>query len=435
MQSYKNMLPLRKLRDNMNKSILAAVLTVAACAPLCAQEYTATWLVDGAKEKEQYRSHVSLECLKSSSSVVYATNGTDLILTAMRLNKTSGAPGNDYRTTGNNAAVLADAGSKILMEMCDVNSHTAQADGITATGSGTVITVREGSVSATRSESAGMTAINDGVIAVSGTTVNTFSNQCPSYYAANGGTVAVKDGKGENKGQASPLFYAASKGTITADKCRMFANSWAIATIDDGQLTLTANELTANSVSGFLMHGVGNSNSGNARLILEKNTVSVTDGPLFLVTNTNADISVNSNKLSISSHELMSVRADDWGVKGQNGGHAVLHVANQSLQGNITVDSISSLTLDLGKGGKLTGSINNVENREAQVRVVLGAGSSWTVKSDCYISSIEFAQPVDKALKQIKGKFNVYYNPQDPANAPLEGKEYKTSGGKLLPWK
>lgn len=237
----------------MNKSFLAAILTAVTCAPLCAQEYSATWYVDGAREKEQYRSHVSLECLKSDASVVYATGGVDLILTAMRLNKTSGAAVDEYRSTGHNSAVLVDGASKVLIEMCDINSHISQADGIVAKGDGTVVTIQEGTVSATRSESAGINALDGAVYAVNGTTVKTFSSQSPSYYAASGGVIAIQDGKGENSGSASPLFYVAPKGSITASKCRMFANSWAIATVDGGQVMLTGNELTSGSVCGFLM--------------------------------------------------------------------------------------------------------------------------------------------------------------------------------------
>ena len=44
-------------------------------------------------------------------------------------------------------------------------------------------------------------------------------------------------------------------------------------------------------------------------------------------------------------------------------------------------------------------------------------------------------QPVEKAVKSLKGKHTIYYDPSDPANAPLGGKEYKTGGGRLCPLK
>ena len=131
--------------------------------------------------------------------------------------------------------------------------------------------------------------------------------------------------------------------------------------------------------------------------------------------------------------ELMSVRADYWGTKGANGGHASLILKKQTVSGDIKVDSISSLELKLQKGARLTGRINQTENRCAQVRVKIESGAVWTVKGESYLTSIEFTKPIKKGLKQLKGKHVIYYDPDDAANAPLGGREYKTGGGKLCP--
>ena len=119
----------------------------------------------------------------------------------------------------------------------------------------------------------------------------------------------------------------------------------------------------------------------------------------------------------------------------RSGGHATLEVEKQALSGDIFVDSISSLELKLNKGGKLNGQINDKENRCAVVNVHMGKGSSWTSKGESYVTSIVFEQPLAKGLKQLKGKHIIYYDPADPANAPLEGKEHKTGGGVLRPLK
>ena len=54
-------------------------------------DYKGTYYVDGNVEKDQYRSHISLESLAPGASTVYATNGVHLVLTRMRINKTSGS--------------------------------------------------------------------------------------------------------------------------------------------------------------------------------------------------------------------------------------------------------------------------------------------------------------------------------------------------------
>ena len=160
----------------------AWVLLTAAVAS-GQSSYRATFLVDGATEKKDvYRSHTSLESFESGASVVYATAGADLTLTRMRLNKTSGSSIDpDRRETGRNSVVLADGGSKLLLEYCDVNSHTAQADGLSASGDGTVVMVEEGNFNITRATSTAVNATNHSKITVHKSNVYTYSNQSPSF--------------------------------------------------------------------------------------------------------------------------------------------------------------------------------------------------------------------------------------------------------------
>ena len=75
-------------------------------------------------------------------------------LTKVRLNKTSGTVNDPtHRETGLNAAILVEGGSKVTMEQCQVNSHTAMADGLTAKGQDTRVDVTEGEWQSTRNGS------------------------------------------------------------------------------------------------------------------------------------------------------------------------------------------------------------------------------------------------------------------------------------------
>lgn len=419
----------------MFKRFFPIFLMVLGLADASAQgQFSATWFVDGAKVKNENRSHTTLEAMEQGSSVIYATNGVDLILTKLRMNKTSGSiVDEDRRQTGRNSALLADGGSKVLMEVCDLTSHTPQADGITSSGEGTRVIVQEGTITINRAGSAAVSAIHGGDVVVQETAVNTAGNQSPAFIALDGGSIDVTGAFGLTAGQASPLFH--SDGKVVATKCRMNAARWTIGNVEDGQLMLVKNEVKSGGISGFLLYSTKDA-AVESMLNLADNKISVGEGPVFLVTNNNnAHISVKGNSISCKSNILMEVRADDWGTKGQNGGHAHLWVDKQSLSGKIFVDSISTLEVGLRKGAKLNGQINDKENRCAQVSVHIGTGSSWTSKGESYLTSITFEQPLAKGLKQLKGNHTIYYDPQDPANAPLEGKEHKTGGGVLRPLK
>ena len=413
-------------------SIAWAVMTVSALFGQAS--YRATFYVDGAKEKEQNRSHTSLESVEPNASVVYATGGVELYLTHMRLSKTSGSISDaNRRETGRNSVILADDGSHVWMDFCDVNSHTQQADGISASGDGTVINIQKGTVNISRPGSAAVNATNKSKINVQELTVNVYSNQSPFFYAGNDGRVEITGATGESSGQASPLFYAAA-GTIKAEKCRMHAAKWCVGCIDGGLLELTSNDLKSNSLCGFLVHGAGDVRS-NGKLILNNNTITVSDGPLIFITNAGGEITLSKNKISCKSDEIISVKGDEWGIKNNNQGDAKINLMKQTLNGDVYVDSISTLSLILEKGAKLNGCITGKESPRRDVNVSVKKGSTWSLKGDCYISSITFEQPLEKGLKQIKGKHVIYYDPDNALCRNLGGKEYKTGGGKLVPIK
>ena len=47
-----------------------------------------------------------------------------------------------------------------------------------------------------------------------------------------------------------------------------------------------------------------------------------------------------------------------WGTAGKNGGQVELTAANQTLNGDIVVDTISTLNMTLSEGSNFTGTIN-----------------------------------------------------------------------------
>ena len=393
--------------------------------------YKATYYADGNVEKEQYRSNATIESVSSESSAMYATNGVKLNVAHLHINKTIGVTTNtSRRENGVNSAVLIDGGSTVRMDFCDANSHSAGSDCVTALGEGTKVTVYQGVYKTSRSGCAVFNAGGGASMSVNEAQMETYSGQSPSFYTTKGGNIDVIKCRGTNSGQAAPMFQ--SSGNITAKECYMTSSKWTMGSVDGGSLTLAKNHLASGGVSGFLVYGAKERSEGGS-LNLIKNYLTVGEGPLFLVTNTSAEIIMIKNKVNYKNDEVMSVRSDDWGEKGKNGGNAVLTLEDQSLKGAISVDSISSLNLVLNKGGKLNGQINKTENRCAEVRVVLNKGSQWKSKGNSYVTSVEFDGPVEKGLKRMKGKHTIYYDASDPKNASLEGKTYKKWRSKLCP--
>lgn len=419
----------------MNNRFLTSALSIAMALSASAQtaDYKATIYCDGLVEPEQYRSHNSKESISSDENVVYACNGVYLILTGYRLSKTSGFTANpDCRRTGTNSIITATTGSDVLIEDCEFNSHVDKADGLTVTGRGTKAKVQEGEFRFTRANAACVCAVDSGSVTLEETRFTVTGSMNTPFYT-DGGTIAATLATGSTTGLSSPLFRTA--GTQTAKGCEMTAEKSNIAYIDaGGSLILDGNKLTGNGYCGFQMYSSGQER-GFSRLELSKNRLFVTEGPLVCVSNTDAKIVIrDGNQISMKGSDFIVAKADDWGVKGTNGGHADVILEKQSIKGNITADSISSVNLNL-KDSRYIGSVNADANPCARISLHLEGSSVWQVSSDSYITSISFDVPLKKGLKMIKGSHTVYYDPDDSDNRMLLGglEHSFAGGGKLVP--
>ena len=84
-----------------------------------------------------------------------------------------------------------------------------------------------------------------------------------------------------------------------------------------------------------------------------------------------------------------------WGTAGENGAQVEFLAKRQEMAGNITVDSISNLDLQLTGGSVFTGSLNIVPNAQgafdeaAELNVYIDEDSIWNLTGDCVISSLE----------------------------------------------
>ena len=83
-----------------------------------------------------------------------------------------------------------------------------------------------------------------------------------------------------------------------------------------------------------------------------------------------------------------------WGTAGKNGAQVTFTADAQTLDGDIEVDSISTLDLTLKNSSTFTGTINIVDNAdggtavENNAVVTIEKGSKWVLTGDCTITSL-----------------------------------------------
>ncbi|MNI54599.1 hypothetical protein D3C73_1094990 [compost metagenome] len=108
-----------------------------------------------------------------------------------------------------------------------------------------------------------------------------------------------------------------------------------------------------------------------------------------------------------------------------------MNADDQSLTGDVTADSISTVALDLSNASSLTGAIDTA-NTGKFVSLTLNTKSIWNVTADSYLSALSDS---DTSLSNIRDNgHNIYYDSSVAANSWLGGQTITLSGGgKLIP--
>lgn len=124
-------------------------------------------------------------------------------------------------------------------------------------------------------------------------------------------------------------------------------------------------------------------NGGNATI--EGATISKTGGDS---TNTDAIINLKNCQLTYGSNTLISNKGTtEWGTTGTNGGNLTLNAENQTLKGNIEIDNISTLKMNL-TNSQYTGTING-EQTAKQIDIKIDSNTKIKLTGNSYITSLE----------------------------------------------
>ena len=219
------------------------------------------------------------------------------------------------------------------------------------------------------------------------------------------GTVIVKNSKLETNGTGSPVIY--STGDISIENTEGTANSSQMVVIEGkNSATVTNSTLTASatgnrgdtdqagimiyqSMSGDAGEGTGIFTATNSNLSIQTDSKYYKTAPMFFVTNTNAVVNLTNTKLNFGSNILVNCKGtSEWGKSGSNGGNLTLNATNQTLTGNIEIDNISSLIMNLTSSSSYEGTIN-AENSAKSISLKLDDSSEITLTGDSYVSSLD----------------------------------------------
>lgn len=144
----------------------------------------------------------------------------------------------------------------------------------------------------------------------------------------------------------------------------------------------------------------GDAEVGTSVFTMEGGSLTSNNGDVFYVTNTHTLITLSDVEIISEDSEGVLFRitgnsaSRGWGTAGANGAQAELTAENQTLEGDIVVDTISTLDFDLTDGSVLTGTINIIDNEQGGTAVsdnavvTIDSDSVWNLTGDCVISEL-----------------------------------------------
>ena len=363
---------------------------------------------DGTYENQTYES-------TGDDENVLRVDGVEVTLNNITVNKSAGATSNTENGDfyGVNAALLATDGANVTIQNATVTSSAQNGNGVFSYGSGTVVNIADSTITTTADNSGGIQTTGGGTTNASNLTVETSGNSSAAIRSdRGGGTVNVNGGTYTSNGYNSPAVY--STAAITVSDATLTANN-SEALVIEGKNSITLDNCTVygnmsdtkGTSSDENVHNVmiyqsmsGDADVGTSIFSMTGGSLTSNNGDLFYITNTACEIDLSGVQLTNhdSDSYLMNICGNSashgWGTAGANGAQVVFTADQQDLNGDIAVDTISTLTMTLKGNSTFTGTINIVDNAQNGNAVsdnavlTIEAGSTWNLTGDCTISSL-----------------------------------------------
>lgn len=304
-------------------------------------------------------------------------------LSGISVSKTGDSDGGDNTSFyGTNSAIIAKGGANLTIKNANITTNATGANGVFSYGGSattnnsssdnTTINISDSTITTSKDNSGGIMTTGGGIMNAINLTITTAGTSSAAIRSdRGGGTVTVNKGIYKTTGKGSPAIYSTADITVKDATLIATASEGVViegknsVMLENVELTDTNNSLNGQSTTYknvFLYQSMsGDAAAGEAVFTSNNSTIITNKGDSFYVTNTTATINLENNKIvnNDSTGNFLRIQKDSWGNSGSNGGTVILNLTNQEATGNIVVDSISKLTMNLTSGSTFKGSINS----------------------------------------------------------------------------
>ena len=346
----------------------------------------------------------------SDENAILVSGDIDVTLSNITVSKTGDSDGGDNTSFyGTNSTILAKDGANLTIKNATITTDANGANGVfsyggsattqNSTSDGTTINISDSTITTSKNNSGGIMTTGGGIMNATNLTINTSGISSAAIRSdRGGGRVTVNKGTYKTTGQGSPTIYSTADITVKNAELVATASEGVViegknsVTLENVKLTDTNNTLNGQSTTYkniFLYQSMsGDADNGEAIFTAKDSTITTNQGDSFYVTNTKATINLENNKIINNdiSGNFLRIQKDSWGNSGSNGGTVTLNLTNQKIGGNIVVDSISKLIINMTEESTFTGAINT--SNEGEVSLALDNNSKITLTGDTYLESL-----------------------------------------------
>ena len=350
----------------------------------------------------------------ADENAILVTGNIKSTLSNITVNKTGDSAGGDNTSFyGTNSAILAKSGANLTIENATITTDATGANGVfsyggsattnNSSGDGTTVNISNSTITTSKDNSGGIMTTGGGTMNATNLTINTAGTSSAAIRSdRGGGTVTVNKGTYKTTGKGSPTIYSTADITVKNAKLIATASEGVViegknsVTLENVKLTDTNNTLNGQSTTYkniFIYQSMsGDADTGTAEFSSKNSTIVTNKGDSIYVTNTKANITLENNKFTNkdTTGNFLRIQKDSWGNSGSNGGDVSLKLINQKVSGNIVVDSISILNMELTQSSSYEGTINS-NNEAKEIKLILDSNSKIKLTGDSYISELEDA--------------------------------------------
>jgi hypothetical protein len=356
----------------------------------------------------------------TDENTISASGNITATVSNISVTKTGDSDGGDNTSFyGTNSAIIAKDGANLTIKNASITTNATGANGVFSYGGsattnnsasdGTTINISDSTITTSKDNSGGIMTTGGGIMNAENLTITTAGTSSAAIRSdRGGGTVTVNKGTYKTTGKGSPAIYSTADITVKNATLIATASEGAIIegknsiTLENVNLTDTNNSLNGQSTTYknvFLYQSMsGDAATGKAVFTAKNSTITTNKGDSFYVTNTTAEINLENDTIvnNDSTGIFLRIQKDSWGNSGSNGGTVTLNMTNQKATGNIVVDSISKLTMNLANGSSFSGAINS--DNTGEVELTLDSSSEINLTGDTYLKSLTNADTTNSNI-------------------------------------